>query len=90
MQTFLLVKLLLCKCKVGKLPLLFLSRPPLNPQLEDLLLRLLTKDPNERITVKGIKVCVISTQNETNVHSTIFFSSFPLDRQTTLRTTEVW
>ena len=90
MQTFFISKDTAMQVQSGKLPLLSLSRPPLNPQLEDLLLRLLTKDPNERITVKGIKVCVISTQNETNVHSTIFFSSFPLDRQTTLRTTEAW
>lgn len=31
------------------------EEPPLNPQLEDLLLRMLIKDPNERITIKGIK-----------------------------------
>ena len=35
---------------------LFFCSVPLNPQLEDLLLRMLIKDPIERITIKGIKV----------------------------------
>ena len=39
--------------------LFVLCRPPLNPQLEDLILRMLTKDPNERITIQQIKVCKI-------------------------------
>ena len=34
-----------------------LCRPVLNPQLEDLILRMLTKDPSERITIQQIKVC---------------------------------
>lgn len=34
-----------------------ICRPPLNPQLEDLILRMLTKDPNERINIQQIKVC---------------------------------
>ena len=38
---------------------LFFCSVPLNPQLEDLLLRMLIKDPVERITIKGIKVGMV-------------------------------
>lgn len=41
--------------KIRTEELSFPEEPSLNPQLEDLLLRMLTKDPNERITIKGIK-----------------------------------
>lgn len=44
---------------IQALILLILCRTALNPQLEDLLLRMLIKDPNERITIKGIKVSLL-------------------------------
>ena len=42
---------------------LFFCSVPLNPQLEDLLLRMLIKDPIERITIKGIKVGMVVKKN---------------------------
>lgn len=41
--------------KIRTEELSFPEETALNPQLEDLLLRMLIKDPNERITIKGIK-----------------------------------
>lgn len=41
--------------KIRTQELTFPDDVPLNPQLEDLLLRMLIKDPIERITIKGIK-----------------------------------
>ena len=43
---------------------LFFCSVPLNPQLEDLLLRMLIKDPIERITIKGIKVGMVVKKKE--------------------------
>ncbi|KAJ7333729.1 Calcium calmodulin-dependent protein kinase kinase 2 [Desmophyllum pertusum] len=37
-----------------------LEKAALNPQLEDVILRMLTKDPNERITIRQIKILVKS------------------------------
>ena len=45
---------------------LFFCSVPLNPQLEDLLLRMLIKDPNERITIKGIKVGMVVKKSSYN------------------------
>ena len=45
---------------------LFFCSVPLNPQLEDLLLRMLIKDPIERITIKGIKVGMVVKKSSYN------------------------
>ena len=45
---------------------LFFCSVPLNPQLEDLLLRMLIKDPIERVTIKGIKVGMVVKKSSYN------------------------
>ena len=58
---------------------LFFCSVPLNPQLEDLLLRMLIKDPIERITIKGIKVGMVVKKSSYNQQVAKGYISFIRD-----------
>ena len=58
---------------------LFFCSVPLNPQLEDLLLRMLIKDPIERITIKGIKVGMVVKKGSYNQQVAKGYISFIRD-----------